>query len=86
VKQAGKSVKINKEECSAPSRPVARAAGDLLPGLVVDLVTVLLDREFFAAPRAAKYHIASTDAELDFLLANLALHSTILILATDGHR
>lgn len=56
-------------------RPVAGAAGDPLPGLLVYLVGVLLDRKFLAARRAAKYHIASTDAELDFLLANLALHS-----------
>ena len=57
------------------SRPIAGAAGDLLPGLVVNLVSVLPDRKFLAARRAAKYHIASTDAELDFLLANLTLHS-----------
>jgi hypothetical protein len=56
------------------SRPVAGAAGDLLPGLVVDLVSVLLDRKILAAHRAAKYHVASTDAEFDFLLANRALH------------
>jgi hypothetical protein len=56
------------------SRSVAGTAGDLLPGLVVDQVSVLLDQKFLAARRAAKYHIASADAELDFLLANLALH------------
>ncbi|HSQ78222.1 MAG TPA: hypothetical protein VLN91_04955 [Nitrospirota bacterium] len=62
---------------STLSRPVAGAAGDLLPGLLVDLVSILLDRKLFAARRAAKYYVPSTDAKLDFLLANLALHENL---------
>lgn len=56
-------------------RPVAGPAGDLLPRLLVDLVSILFDRKFLAARHAAKCHVASTDAELDFPLANLAFHS-----------
>jgi len=78
-------VKINKEGGSTLSHPVAGAAGDLFPGLVVDLVSVLLDRKFLAAARAAKYHRTSADAEFDFLLANLALHENLKKQMTD-HR
>ena len=45
-----------------------------------------MDLKFFAAHRAAKRDRTSTDPEFHFLLANLALHSTILILATDDMR
>jgi len=68
------------------SHPVAGTAGYLLPHLVIDIIDIVVDRKFLAARRAAQCDRPSTDVKLDFLAANLALHSTILILATDGHR
>jgi len=60
------------------SRPVAGTAGDLFPGLLVDLVSVLLNRKFLSERRAAKHDCFSTDAKLDFLAANLALHGNLV--------
>ncbi len=59
------------------SRPVAGTAGDLLPGHLVDFIKVKIDREFFAARRAAKYYRFSADAKLDFFTADLALHENL---------
>ncbi len=56
------------------SRPVAGTAGYLLPGSLVDFFKVQVDREFFAAGRAAEGNCFSTDAELNFFTADLALH------------
>jgi len=56
------------------SRPVARAARDFLPRRLVNFIKVRVDRELFAARRAAKHNRPSTDAKLYLLAANLALH------------
>ncbi len=56
-------------------RPVARAAGDLFPGRIVNLVSVVFDRINPAAPRAAKRDRLSGEAELDFFFTDLALHA-----------
>jgi len=53
-------------------RPVGRSAGDLFPHFIIHFVKVVLDRELFAARRAAKYHLASANTKLDLLAAILA--------------
>jgi hypothetical protein len=65
--------------------PVAGTAGDLLPRLLVDPVRIFLDRKVLAARRAAKRDRPSADPELDLFAADLAVHSTTLIMTTDGH-
>ncbi len=58
-------------------RPVAGAAGNLLPGCFVYFLDILVDGEFPAARRAAEGNVLSTDAELDLLATNLALHNNL---------
>ncbi len=59
------------------SRPIAGSPGDFLPRRVVDFLEVDIDREFFAARRAAEGNCFSADAEFNFGTADLALHENL---------
>jgi len=59
------------------SCPVAGALGDPLPGFVVQLVEVLLDRELLAARRAAQGHRPSADPDHHVPAARFALHTNL---------
>jgi hypothetical protein len=61
------------------SCPVAGAQRDPLPGLVVQLVEILLDRELLAARRAAQGHRPSADLDHHVLAARPALHENLTI-------
>jgi len=74
----------------ADLRAVAGTPGDRFPHRVIDLVDVVLDREFPAARRAAQNDLPSADLEEHVLAAGLALHQAHtlpnkIFLATDGH-
>ena len=47
----------------------------MLPHIVIHFVDIILDRVLFAARRAAKQDLASADAKLYFLTANLAFYN-----------
>ena len=66
-----KYTSIRREELSGP---VAGTAGNLLPGLLVQLIDIFVYAENLAAVHAAQSYSPSADLEFYFPAAGLALH------------